>query len=143
MWRSMGFFRAQPDAPSGASMTLRRCARSQKALRIDVDRDLDAAARFRGAGHPGAQVRLKIDLPLRLDEQADAVAAADERERGFGGAEHHDAKRRMGDAGEPAGLLLGLRASRRRNDERGEPPERRQAGALAGGGLLAVEPFGV
>src|SRR5215213_2077558 len=105
----MGFFEAQPGASppipwwSGAPQ-------SEKTLRVDVDRDPDAAARFWRARHPGAQVGLQIDLPLRLDQKADAVAAADERDRGFGGPQHHDASRRVGDAGKAAGVLLGLGA---------------------------------
>ena len=132
----MGFFRAQPDARSGASMTLRRCGAITKALRIDVDRDPDAAARLGARAIQARRYALQVDLPLRLDEQADAVAAADERERRFGGAEHHDAARRIGDARQGAGVLLGLRRVGRRDDQRREPAERRQAGALAARGLL-------
>src|SRR4051812_4736227 len=44
----------------------------QEALRVDVDRDLDAAAGFRRARHPGPQVGLEVDLALGLDQQAEA-----------------------------------------------------------------------
>ena len=55
-------------------------------MRVDVDCDLDVAPRLRRLGKPSPQIGLEIDLALGLDEDPEAVAAADQRQRRLGRA---------------------------------------------------------
>src|ERR1700730_14771748 len=61
---------------------------SHKTLRIDVDRELDIALGFGCGGEPFAQIGRQVEAARRFDQQAEPVAAAHQRERRFGGAEH-------------------------------------------------------
>src|SRR5229473_8704193 len=63
---------------------------SQKALRIDVDLDLEIAPGFGGGGEPFAQIVRQIDGAQRFHQQAETIAALDHGERGFGGSQHLD-----------------------------------------------------
>lgn len=58
----------------------------QKTLRIDIDPDPEIAPDFRPAGEPVAQVALEVDLALGLDQEAETVAAAHQRQGRLGGA---------------------------------------------------------
>ena len=84
-------------------------------------------------GEPGAQVGLHVDLARRLDQQAPAVAAADDGERRLGRAQHLDAcpsggaRRATSRAKSCASLLV---ARRRRPAPR--------AGRTAAAGRLAL-----
>src|SRR5688500_5943221 len=80
-----------PKTTMSKGEVLRARVTLQEALRVDVDGDLGAAARFRRARHPAAQVGLQVDLALRLDEQAEAIAAADQHDGRLGRAEHRHA----------------------------------------------------
>src|SRR5262245_42200922 len=72
---------------------------SQKTLRIDVDLEPHVALWLRRLGEPLAQIGGEIERARRLHQQAEAVAAAHQRERGLGRAEHAHrigARRRAG-----------------------------------------------
>ena len=60
---------------------------SQKTLRIDIDIELDRAVLLRRRRKPLAQVGREIEITRRFDQQAEAMPAAHQRERRFGGAE--------------------------------------------------------
>ena len=62
--------------------------RLQKTLRIDVDIELDRALGLRRGGEPFAQISREIESARRFDQQAQAVTAAHQSKRRFGGAEH-------------------------------------------------------
>src|SRR5271166_3493611 len=133
---------------------------SQETLRVDVDRHLDPAVRARGRGEKRAQESLQVGRARRLDGEAKAVALAQNRDRRFGRAEQGDlvglrfaAERRhlpacaCGQAVRRSRKRPGMRLSRAlvfaRDDDCGEPPERRQAADAPLLGLFAVEPLGV
>ena len=79
---------------------------------------------------PSASMRadeaLHVGLALALDQQPEAVAAADQRQRRLGRAEHgHVCGLRRG-AAQAARMALRLGACRRADDDAGEPAEGRQ-----------------
>src|SRR6266516_5000471 len=61
---------------------------SQKALRVDVDLELDRPAALRRLGEPAAQIGGEIVTARRFDQQAQAMAAAHQRKRCLGRTEH-------------------------------------------------------
>ena len=61
-----------------------------KGIWIDVDGEAVVAFERRYAGEPGAQVVLQVDFARGLDQQPPAITAANNRDRGFSGAEHLD-----------------------------------------------------
>src|ERR687897_3176554 len=113
-----------PYAPNARPARPPVSSHSQETLRVHVDRDPDVAPDLRAPGEPVPQVRLEVDVALGLDEEPEAVAAADQGEGRLGGAEHHCAGRRSGDLShDPRVRLRGL-ALVRRYDEGREPAER-------------------
>src|SRR5690348_360037 len=77
------------DCFASLAMTVER-ATSQKALRIDIDLELEIALCLRPGRQPFAQIVRQVDIAQRLHQQAKTVAALDHRKRRFGGAEHLD-----------------------------------------------------
>src|SRR5438552_13443305 len=61
---------------------------SQKALRIDIDLELEIALCLWPRGEPFAQVLRQIDIAQRLHQQTEAIAALDHGERRFCRAQH-------------------------------------------------------
>ena len=127
-------------------------------MRIDVHRHAHAAAFGRGLGDHGAQKPLQIGAARRLDEKAEAVAAAHHGNGRLGRSKHHHlvsagqgadggdppalARRHVeGGAGQRAHMGLGARPVVAGDDDGGEPAEGRKAGAFARGDLLGVEPL--
>src|SRR5882762_11422878 len=99
----------------------------EEAVGVDVDLDTGGAG---GAdtGEPITQYRLEARVAVRLDEEAAAVAAAQDGEWGGGRAEHRD----------PGQLRRGARHGARRkiggfgiagaDDQRRQPAKGRQSG---------------
>ena len=115
----------------------------KKALRVDVDLHPDRAALLRAGGEHGADEALHVRTPLALHQQAEAVAAADQRQRRLGRPEHvHVAGRRRG-AAQAARMRFRVGARLRADDDAGKPAERRQMRRLALGDLLLVEALGI
>ena len=65
-----------------------RCPDSKKALRIDVDFELERALGLRRVGEPFAQIGREVEAARRLHQQPEAIAPAHHRERRLGRAEH-------------------------------------------------------
>src|SRR4029078_13676857 len=87
-----------------------QCRRSiQKALRIDVDLQLEIALGLWTGGEPFAQVFRQIDIAQRLHQQAKPVAALDDGKRRFGRPEHLDALVDRGYRSQPARKPFGGR----------------------------------
>src|SRR5688572_25159100 len=63
---------------------------SKEAVRVDVDGDPDGARRLH-AGAPGGHVGGEVHAAVGADQEALAAAAADQAERGVGGAVDLDA----------------------------------------------------
>ena len=83
-------------------------------------------------------------LARRVDEEAEAVAAADDGERRFGRAEHHDRIARRRGAAEARWRSLGAEArSGPETTIAGEPAEGRQAGRAPRLDLAGVEGLAV
>src|ERR1700759_3016346 len=99
----------------------------QKALRIDVDLELEIALGLRPGGEPFAQIVRQIDIAQRLHQNPEPVAALDDGQRRFGGAEHLDALVDRRDGSKPARETLRGGAVAGGNDQAGEPAERRIA----------------
>ena len=68
--------------------------RLEKALRIDVDFELERALGLGRVRQPFAQIGREIEAARRLHQQAEAMAAAHHRERRLGGTEHAHVARR-------------------------------------------------
>src|SRR5260370_21921152 len=62
----------------------------QKALRVDVDLELEIAFGLRTGGEPLAQIFRQIDAACRLHQQPETITALDHRERGFGRSQYLD-----------------------------------------------------
>ena len=137
-----------------------RTLRLEKALRVDVDRNADAAARFGRCGQHGAQESLQIGGPGRLGGEAETMAFAHDRDWRLGRAEQDDfvflalpAERRDAPVFCPRQSMSGSRQHPRvrfrgaailgRDDDRRKAAERRQAAEPPLLGLLSVEPLGV
>ena len=131
-----------------------------EALRVDVDRDADAAARRRGGGEQRAQEALQVGAARRLHRETEAVAAAQHRDRRLGRAEQRDlvalrraaerrdppalaGRERMAGAGERARVRFRAAAVLAGDDDRRQAAERRQAAAPPLLGLLGVEALDV
>src|SRR6187402_709726 len=80
----------------------------QEALRVDVDLHPHRAALFWPFGQHGADEALDVGPPLALDKQAEAVAAAEQGQRRFGGAEHEQITGLRRRAAQAARMALGL-----------------------------------
>ena len=102
-----------------------------------------SAGRLGQAVEPGAQVGLHVELARRLDQQAPAVPAAHDGERRLGRAQHLDALRRRGVAGDVAGEELGQLLVARRDDQRRQPAVGRQQRGLALADLARQERLAV
>ena len=66
----------------------RPLSRSQKALRVDIDFELDVALVLGRGGEPRAQIGGKIKAARRFDQQAEAMAPAHDCKRRFGRPEN-------------------------------------------------------
>src|SRR5437868_14796656 len=75
-------------APLLAMTAEATAAASQKTLRIDVDLELEIAFCLRPRRQPFAQVLREIDVAQRFHQQAESIAALDDRERRLRGAQH-------------------------------------------------------
>jgi hypothetical protein len=132
----------------------------KKALRVDVDRNANPAARLRCGGQHGAQKPLQVDRARRLGREPETMAFAQDRDRRLGRTEQDDLvvagvapKRRDAPGFGPRQVMGGARQHARvgfrraailgGNDDRREAPEWRQAAAAPLIGLFTVEPLGV
>jgi hypothetical protein len=79
-----------------------------------------------GPGRASPDKALHVVAAFAVHQQPEAVAAADQGERGFGGPEHHDAGRGGCCGAQAARMGFGLRPRGGGDDHRGEPSERRQ-----------------
>ena len=124
-------------------MSPHRTTCSKKALRIDVDFELERALRLGHSSKPFAQIGRKIEIARRFHQHAEAVAPAHHRERRFGGTEHAHLivdRRNRGDFPRVGfgGVLVGAG-----NEQARQPAERRIAGLLAHLDLGRVERLAV
>src|SRR3984885_7103655 len=132
----------------------------KEALRVDVDRNPDAAAWARRLRQHRAQETLQVGRSRRLGGEAKTMALAQHGNWRLGRAEQDDlvvsglaAKRRdapvlgrgqaMGGPGERASVRLRRAAVLGRDNDRGQAPERRQAAEPPLLGLFAIEPLGI
>src|SRR5580698_394443 len=102
---------------------------SQKTLRVDVDVEFDAPLRLRRVRKPFAQISREIETSRRLDQEAQAMAAAHQSKRCVGGAEYADliGRRTISfrrGAGERARIARRLVPVGPGDDEAREPAER-------------------
>src|SRR6187551_1003731 len=79
------------DCFAALAMTPKGLPSLQKALRIDVDLQLEVALGLRTGGEPFTQVFRQVDIAQRLHQQPEAVAALDHGKRRFGWPQHLDA----------------------------------------------------
>ena len=129
-------------------------------LRVDVDLDANAASLLRSGGEHVAQKGLHVGAARSFGQQAESVAAADERDGRLGGTKQRDFILLWPGAGRSDSVARRWRQFMRRAregarmrfrrggvlggyDQRGETAEGRQSRALAYGDLLFVELFRV
>ena len=100
IWFCGLFARAQLSQAEGKAL--------QEALRVDVDLDADRALFLRPVGEPGCEEILQAGLEPGMDQQAEAVAFAQNGDGCLGRAEKGDAAGGGGRAAERAGVAFGL-----------------------------------
>ena len=138
---------SQTPSRSGSRGRCATAARTSAIKESSAGRCRPAPAPSRAASAPSASMAadeaLHVGSRLALDQQAEAVAAADQRQRRLGRAEHGDVGGLRRGAAQRARMALRLGPRRGADDDAGEPAEGRQRGALALGDLALVEGFGV
>ncbi len=117
----------------------RRTGHLHEAHGIDVDLELEVALPFGRDREPSAQVVGEIEAARRLQQDAKPMAAAHDRQRGFGGAEHAHLVGARRNGGEAAGIAFSGRPLPGRHEQAGEPPERRIAGRFTQRDFARVE----
>ncbi len=120
---------------------LRYCDRRlrEKALRIDVDFELERAFGLGRVGHPLPQVSREVIGARRLHQNPETMAPAHHGERRLGGSEHAHVVVDGRDRCDPARKSFGLVLVGARHQQAREPAERRIAGLLAHLDLGRVE----
>src|SRR5262249_15694057 len=104
---------------------------SQKAVRVDVDVELDVTFGFCRARAPRAQIGGEIKSARRFDQKAKSVASAHDGKRCFRRTEHARIAAMRGGGGEPSGKAFCGRAVAGRDQKAREAAKGRVSGLLA------------
>src|ERR1700686_5693472 len=112
---------------------------SQKALRIDIDLELEIALGLRAGREPFAQIFRQIDAARRFYQQPETIAALDHRKRGFRRSQYLDPRVDRRDRSKPARETLRRGPVARRDDQARQPAERRIERAFASLDLAGIK----
>src|ERR1700759_4662680 len=129
-------------APSGASRNDER-RELQETLRINVDFEFQIALWLRPRGEPVPQIIRQVEAARRFEQQAEAIAALDDRERRLGRSQQLHALVCGGDGNKLARVAFRGRAVAGRDDQARQPSERWIAGAFARSDFAGIESLAI
>src|SRR5689334_13507333 len=107
---SAGPFKRRLQRRAAAAMHRVPRMRLEEALRVDVDVEPEGARALGCGGEPFPQIAGEIEAARRFYQQAEAVAAAHDGERGLRRTEHADLVGQRRGRGETARIGLGGKA---------------------------------
>src|SRR5690349_7094692 len=88
-----GQYEERPEYSLSHDPMAQRTKVLEEALRVDVDLHPYSAVGRRSGGEPGSYISLQMEAPRRPQQEAHAVAAADERQRRLRWPQLQDARR--------------------------------------------------